>query len=193
MVHNNKEIVWRRDYFEEWKESFPYEDHTFLVEQSFAKPLYMNQFRADVSKWSTIAEKVFIGTWCARYEMLWKDVPVYVYKSDPTIKIGYCRTQSDRHPDRELWLISLKSGTTFVVDKVCITDEFLRRMGRDTNKWMSICWCHLQHEVVWEELQTGTLDGGYVRDADCSLDSPFIPSSISDIEERVTKYELENM
>lgn len=150
-------------------------------------PFFANQFRTDLSKWSEVAKKVFVGQWCERYEILWKDVPVY-YNSELNIKYGYCHTQSLKFPDRELWYVALKNGSTFVVDKQCIEDEFMKRMGCDIKMWTSICWC-LRHEVNWDDLKTGTLDGGYVRDREFSLDSPFIPKSVEDIETTISNYE----
>jgi hypothetical protein len=171
-----------------WDKPFPFEDHTFLVEEKYIAPFYMNQFRTDVLKWSEVAKKIFVGQWCVRYEILWKDVPVY-QQSELNIKYGYCHGQSSKYPDRELWYVALANGSTFVVDKNCTTDEFMKRMGNDIQKWMSICWCHLRDEVEWSKLKTGTLDGGFVRDREFGLDSPFIPKTIDDIEVTIANYE----
>jgi hypothetical protein len=185
-------MFWEKILDSGWNMPFPFEHHTFLVEEKYATPFYMNQFGTDVMKWTEVAKKVFVGNWCERYEILWKDVPVYTCKHDSQIKYGYCRTQSSK-PNRELWYVSFSYGSTFVVDKICTTNDFIKRMGKDMDKWTSICWCHLQHEVIWDELQTGTLDGGYVRSHKFSLDSPYIPASIEDIEARITKYEIDKM
>ena len=179
---------WEKIMEDDWNKSFPFDHHTFLLEEKYISPYYINQFRTDASKWSEVAKKVFVGQWCVRYEILWKDVPVYC-QSDLNIKYGYCHTQSLKFPDRELWYIALTNGSTFVVDKLCIEDEFMKRMGSDIKKWMSICWCHLRHEVNWDDLKTGTLDGGYVRDREFALDSPFIPKSVEDIETTISNYE----
>ena len=181
-------IFWEKIQESGWNMPFPFEHHTFLVEEKYATPFYMNQYRTDVMKWIEVAKKVFIGSWCERFEILWKDVPVFICNHDPRIKYGYCRTQSS-DPDRELWYVSFSQGSTFVVDKICTSDEFIKRMGWDINKWISICWCYLQHEVDWDELQTGTLDGGYVRNHEFDLDYRFKPKSIEDIEIRIAEYE----
>jgi hypothetical protein len=179
---------WEKIADDGWNKPFPYDHHTFLVEEKFVSPFYFNLFRTDAEKWSEVAKKVFVGRWCARFEILWKDVLVY-YQPELNIKYGYCHTQSSKFPDRELWYVSLRNGSTFVVDKLCTEEKFMKRMGNDIQKWMCICWCHLQHEVEWEKLKTGTLEGGYVRDREFALDSPYKPKSIDDIEISITNYE----
>lgn len=168
----------------------PEEDHTFLVDKQYAHPSVIQEWKRDIAKWEKVAYKVFVGFWCERYECLWKDVPVYelALQSGVRVKYGYCRTQSE-NPDRELWYVSFESGSTFVVDRVCATSDFINQMGNDILKWIIICWCHLEHEVKWDQLETGTLEGGYVRSSRFALDSPYVPDSTDEIEERIKNYE----
>ena len=185
-------FLWEQSWGGDWKMPFPMADYTFLVEEKYASISLINEFRTDPVKWMAVAKQMVLGEWCPRYELLWKDVPVYIHKKDPGIKYGYCRTQSSKSPKRELWYISFRDRSTFVVDKVCIAEEFIDRMGWDMAKWTKICWCRLEGEVEWEKLVTGSLDGGYVRTHKFELDSPYIPNSIEDIETRIFQYEKDN-
>lgn len=184
-------VFWEKSWGE-WDKPFPREDHTFLIDEKYATPHYMNLFGTDVLKWSEIAQKIFVGSWCHRYETLWKDVPVF---ENGSTKYGYCRTQpTTNNPhslivDRELWYVAFITST-FIVDHICATPDFIDRMGYDMFKWLIICWCHLEHEVVWEDLKTGTLDGGYVRANEFSLDSPYIPPTLEDTKRRIDNYEI---
>lgn len=168
----------------------PKEDLTFLIDKQYAHPSVIQEWKRDISKWGKIAHKVFKGVWCERYECLWKDVSVYEHTlpNGNVVKYGYCRTQPKRS-DRELWYVTSRDST-FVVDSVCATPDFINRMNDDTFKWMIICWCHLQDEVAWDKLQTGTLEGGYVRSHNFALASPFTPDSLDDIKERLRNYEI---
>lgn len=168
-----------------------HDDFTFIVEAQYAKQSIMNEYRQNVTEWALISDKIFVGSWCPKYEVLWKDVPVFIHESDPDIKYGYCRTQSKKRPERELWYVSIRNSSTFIVDKICTTNEYISRIGHDKRKWMKICWCHLDHEVEWDKLQTGSSEGGYVRTHNFSLDSPYIPDSIEDIDSLLCKYEKE--
>lgn len=115
------------------------------------------------------------------------------------VKYGYCRTQAQDQPNRELWFVAFREASppdqpgTFVVDKMCVGTTFLDRMGSDHWKWMIICWCRLDegNEVHWEQLKTGTTDGGYVRSHTFSLDSPYLPLSTEDIPNRIQVFEDE--
>jgi hypothetical protein len=136
---------------------------------------------------------------CERYEMPWKDVPVHIHElpNGTLVKYGYCRTQSFKEPDRELWFVSFKQtsflghASTFVVDKLCTQPDFLNRMGDDMMKWQVICFCRLDegNEVHFDDLKTGTLEGGYVRSNSFSLDSPYLPFLTNDVIIRTEKYE----
>lgn len=184
--------LWEQSWGGDWKMPFPMADYTFFLEEKYASPTLINEFRTDPIKWMAVAKQMVLGEWCPRYEILWKDVPVYKHKNDPGIKYGYCRTQSSKRPERELWFISFLDRSTFIVDKICTTEEFIDRMGWDMAKWTKICWCRLEDEVEWEKLFTGSLDGGYVRTHKFELDSPYIPNSIEDIETRIFQYEKDN-
>jgi len=182
-------FFWEKIWDTGWDQPFPFDHHIFLVDEKYTSPEVMNSYRTDAQKWASISQKTYVGQWCQKYEILWQDIPVFSSQKYPSIKYGYCRTQSSKHPERELWYVSFMGGSTFVVDKYCTTDEFIGRMGYDVEKWISICWCHLQDEVTWEELETGTLGGGYVRDREFILDSPFKPESIEAIEQKISEYE----
>jgi hypothetical protein len=171
----------------------PEDDHTFLVDKQYAHPTIMDQWKRDINKWNEVAHKVFVGSWCAHYECLWIDVPVFKHQllDGNVVKYGYCRTQSSRNPDRELWYVAFRSGPTFVVDHTCAQPNFIDHMGSDMLKWEIICWCRLEDEVVWDELVTGKEGGGYVRTHTFALDSPYLPFSLQDVEVRVQTYEQE--
>ena len=169
-------------------------DHTFLVDKQYAHPAKLDQWKRDINKWSEIAYKVFVGSWCAYYECLWVDVPVFKHwlPDGNVVKYGYCRTQSSRNPDRELWYVAFRSGPTFIVDHTCAQPNFIDRMGNDMLKWKIICWCRLEHEVVWDELVTGKESGGVVRShSTLGLNSPYLPFSLQDVKDRVQTYEQE--
>mgnify|MGYP006987952520 CR=1 FL=1 len=145
----------------------PEQDHTFLVDVRYARPSVMDEWKRDVTKWSEVAHKVVIGNWCPRYERFWRDVPAYRHQlsSGRTVKYGYCRTQPRDYPDRELWYVAFRHGATYVVDDVCADPAFIDRLGDDALRWEIICWCKLEDEVRWDDLETGTTAGGYVRES----------------------------
>jgi|GEM_PF-3640090 len=184
--------LWDRSWGGEWKMPFPKADHTFMVEEKYASISMINKFRTDPVKWMAVARQMVLGEWCPRYELLWRDVPVYIHKKDPNIKYGYCRTQSSKHPERELWYVAFRDHSSFVVDRLCTAEEFIDRMGWDMTKWTKICWCRLEDEVEWEKLVTGSLESGCVRTHDFVLDSPYIPDSIGEIETHISQYEKDN-
>lgn len=168
----------------------PEEDHTFLVTEENARPAVIQEWKRNIEKWSEVAHKTIKGIWCEHYECLWKDVLVYNHQlPDSTqVKYGYCRTQP-RNSERELHFFAFETGSTYVVDHICATLDFIDRMGDDQFKWLNICWCHLEHEVSWQELETGTLEGGYVRANQFALDSPYVPYSLDDLEQKISNYE----
>jgi hypothetical protein len=190
-VHISNDL-WEQSWNGDWKMPFPMADYTFLVEEKYASKSLINELRTDPIKWKSVAKQMLLGDWCPRYELLWKDVPVYIHKNDSGIKYGYCRTQSSKSPERELWYVSFRDHSTFIVDKVCIAEDFIDRMGWDMAKWTKICWCRLEDEVEWEKLGTGSLEGGYVRTHKFVLDSPYIPDLIEEIEECISQYEKDN-
>lgn len=171
----------------------PRADHTFLVNERYARPHIMDEWKRDTTKWSEHAHKTIVGSWCHKYECLWKDVPVFEHTlPDGTrVKYGYCRTQTDEYPERELWYISFPERPTFIVDDLCLRPDFIERMGSDTLKWQIICWCRLEDEVDWEELKTGYRGSPAVvrTHSSIALDSPHLPFSVGEIEARVSKYE----
>lgn len=177
----------------------PDDDHTFLVDKAFAHPTAIDERRRDVEKWRSVAHQVYVGSWCEHFECLWQDVPVHSYTlpNGSKVKYGYCRAQSFDHPERELWFVSFRDAlfgdtpSTFVVDSLCTDHQFLDRMSNDNWKWMIVCWCRLEHEVDWHKLETGTLEGGYVRSHTFALDSPYLPFEIDDIIPRVSLFEDE--
>ncbi len=131
--------------------------------------------------------------------MSWENVPVYEHTlpNGEPVKFGLCRTQSQNQPDRELWFVAFKSDlysnhvSTFVVDKLCTEIEFLDSMGNDLMKWEIICLCRLDegNEVSFDELATGTTEGGYVRSiSGFALDSPYF-FSVASVPMRIQKYE----
>lgn len=183
-----------------WDKSYPFEDHSFLVSEDHARPCVFEDFKWDVEKWSAVAHQVFVGSFCMRYECLWKDVPVYVRKlpNGSQVKYGYCRAQSDRHPERELWFVAFNSASpashagTFIVDKQCTEPDFLDRLQNDHWKWQSICWCRMDegNEIRWDELKKGSEEGGLVRShSSIGFDSPFLPFDRYEIEQRITDFE----
>jgi len=177
----------------------PKSPHTFIVTADLAQPEMFNRLHRQVNEWEKIAHKTIVGPWCERYEATWENVPVYTHTlpNNSIVKYGYCRTQSQKQPDRELWFVAFRNAnpsdtpSTFVVDKMCVEIPFLNRMGNDHKKWSMICWCRLDegNEVSWEQLKTGTMDGGYVRSNTFALDSPFLPLSVEDIPIRIQMFE----
>lgn len=109
----------------------------------------------------------------------------------PAVTTNYPNLPIEPEIPRELCYIAFENSSTFVVDKICINKNFIERLGKDLTKWMIICWCRLESEVKWDELSTGTLGGGYVRNREFALDSPYKPYAINEIETRITK--LENL
>jgi len=178
----------------------PEDDHTFFVSAEYARPLIIEELRRDINKWRAVAHKVNQGDWCEYFECLWKDVPVNIHQlpNGSVVKYGYCRTQPPNQPERELWFVAFRDASprdhpsTFVVDKECVTQQFLDRMGNDHWKWMTICWCRLDegNEIQWSQLETGTLDGGCARShSSFAFDSPYLPFSTNDIPIRIQMYE----
>lgn len=180
----------------------PDDDHTFLVDKAFAHPTAIDERRRDVEKWRSVAHQVYVGPWCEHFECLWQDVPVYSHTlpSGSIVKYGYCSSQALDHPERELWFVSFRDALfhdtpgTFVVDSLCTDGPFLDRMGTDHWKWMTVCWCRLDegNEVRWDNLKTGTLEGGYVRShSQFAFDSPYLPFKVDEIIPRITLFENE--
>lgn len=135
----------------------PRSETTFLVVEQYARPHVIDEFKRDLDKWQEIAHKTLVGDWCSTLEQLWQDVPIYTHTLPNLriIKYGYCRSQDG------LWLVSFKDENlnaddhTFIVDEVCVQSEFINYLGIDWKKWSSVSWCHLMHEVKWDELKTG--------------------------------------
>lgn len=175
----------------------PDEPHTFLVDKEYANPIVINERRRDVAKWRAVAHKIFVGRWCEHLECLWQDVPVYTHElpNGNVVKYGYCSTQLHNNPNRELYFVSFKYAPynqhagTYVVDKFCTEPAFLNRMGDDQMKWELICLGKLTEEVQYDKLQTGTLDGGYVRSHHFALDSPYPPPTAVEAQRRIPRYE----
>lgn len=183
---------------------FPDEDHTFLVDKALAHPTAIDERGRDVNKWRSVAHQIFVGPWCEPFECLWPDVPVYSHSlpNGSVVKYGYCRTQWIVHPDRELWFVSFHDAaptyppgvSTFIVDALCTTPQFLDRMSNDHWKWQFVCLSRLSegNEVQWKDLETGTLEGGVVRTHQgIALDSPHLPFEPDDIPARVQSFEDE--
>lgn len=128
----------------------PKEDTTFFVTEQYATPAVINDFRRDVEKWGKVAHKIIVGEWSSTLEQSWSDIPIYTHTlpNNVIVKYGYCRVEDD------LWFVSYP-GNTFIVDEVCARPEFINYMGTDSQKWVSVCWCYLMHEVNWNDLKTG--------------------------------------
>lgn len=128
---------------------------TFLVEEKYVTPNVMNEFDVNLEKWGAVAHKIIPGSdWNSKEECLWRDMPFYTYKlhNETSIRYGLSRSQSTKYPDRELWYIVIGLGgqksvnwrenkyRAFVVDKICITPEFMEKMGSDPKRWQLIAW-----------------------------------------------------
>lgn len=177
-------------YAEGHETHWPAEEHTFLVTEEYATPFNFELLRRDVKRWSEIAQTVVLGNWCAKYECLWSERPTFsiTLESGVEVKYGLCRTQP-RSAGRELWFVSLNidRGHTFLVDQICATPEVIRVLSADWEKgWMYICWCHLEHEVQWDQI--GTPEDS-TASATWALDSPYIPDSVEDALNKVREYQ----
>jgi hypothetical protein len=132
---------------------------TFFVTEEYARPSVMDNFDTDLAKWKSIAHKSIPGSdWNPEYECIWGEMPFYVHilPDGTPIRYGLSRTQSVKHPDRELWYIVIGLGDDpkvewsrasyeyemFVVDKICTTPEIMNRLGKNPKRWMRICWSH---------------------------------------------------
>ena len=168
------------------------DETTFLVPEKYANPTILDDWKREYDRWEKVAQKIFTGSWCPKFEMLWKDVPVYshTFESGTTVKYGYSRTQS-MDPARNLWFAAFKNSAAFIVDQVVTSPEFLDRMGEDLTKWMLICYCRLDDnsEYKWDEIQTGTLEPWGLRSSTFQLDSPFSPESEDETIQKITAYE----
>jgi hypothetical protein len=174
--------------------AIPHEDSTFLVTERYARPYVMHKFGVDIERWSEVANKSFAGSWCTRYQRLWQDVPVLEHKlRDGTrVKYGYCRRQPET-PGRHLWFVAFKRPiqSCVIVDECFANPASIDRMGSDLLKWWLIFWNDLdERDVQWDELQTGTLAGGLVRqNTTFALDSPALPFTLAEAEQRIATYE----
>ena len=170
------------------------EDHTFLVSEQFARARVFHEWGPDKNKWRDAGHKALVGAWCSRYQKLWRNVPVLEHTlSDGTrVKYGYCRRQP-RNPERHLWFVAMDHSyhSCFVVDHCFATPAGIDRMGQDRLKWWLVCWHDLdERDVQWDKLQTGTLDGGLVRNhSSFPLNFPALPFTLEEAERRVSQYE----
>lgn len=128
---------------------------TFLVDREHARPVVMDDFDLDFSKWRSVAHKIIVGSdWNPIEECLWSEMPygVHILNGGIPVRYGLSRYQSEAHPERSLWYIVLGLGDEqvvnwstyemFIVDQECTEPDFLNRIGNDPSKWMRICWAH---------------------------------------------------
>jgi hypothetical protein len=146
---------------------FPRDEATFLVSEQFARQIILGDFGRDVEKWQQVAQKIIVGEWCPKLELLWKDVPIYEHKvpNGEIIKYGYCCTP-ESNPDRDLWFVAWRAKETddfptsnntiiLVVDEVCTKPDFLNHLGTNTEKWVDICWTAVNDLNPWHDYKTG--------------------------------------
>ncbi|NCN87404.1 MAG: hypothetical protein GW941_00760 [Candidatus Pacebacteria bacterium] len=190
------------DFREGNENHWPEEMHTFLIPAKYATQFYFSEWRRDVDQWAEVAVKTIIGDWCAKYECLWRERPVFslTLKDGTQVKYGLNGTQSKKQPKRELWFVSLTGPAlqdsdnsdceTFFVDQICATPEVIQVLGSDwINGWQKICWCHLICGLKWDDIGSGKPEDWTINKT-WSLDSPFIPSSVETALQFVEGYKL---
>jgi hypothetical protein len=163
---------------------------TYIVPEEYANSYYINLMEAAKFKMESVATEIINGDWCPKYEVLWKNIPVFSYQTieGMEVKYGYTRNQPDA--EREYWYVAIKGIYGFVVDQICATPDFIERMGIDVDKWWIICHGYLKEGIdyEWNDLVTEN-SNSTLKVSFFSVDSPYSPKSILEIFEKIDIYE----
>lgn len=171
---------------------------TYIVKQEHTKAGILEQNQDSEYLWSNIAEKIYDGSWCGRYEQPWADLPVHTHilQNGSPVKFGYQASQSKLQPERELWYVSIRESIdgsnpgTFIVDKQCTDSAFLDRMGNFSKKWLAVSWYVLwPHELAFDDVVVGPQKPYYLGGAIFGLWSPYMPLPVTELSNRVDLFE----
>lgn len=137
---------------------------TCLVSGNYNIPeiIALNQHKR--TNWEKIAFQVVedYRGWDYYNECPWSQSPVHTFtSSDGTAtRFGYSNAQSKEFPDHELWYVNMIPGHAAIVDKECLSPQFIERMNtgpfrvhREPEKWwrwVCISWCHVIAPAVGE-------------------------------------------
>jgi hypothetical protein len=171
---------------------------TYFVNGEFATQHYFSTFHTDHRQWRSIAKSAHQGEFDHMHETTFREAPIYRHSLEDglVVNYGYCRFQSETHPDHELWYLGIFPGYAVIVDKACTEPAFIERMWSGKfrydyktkqpphekwQRWVGISWCHL--------ISTGIGENGEwyrVNNVDWRLNPPHpnMPPNILEIFEQ---------